>query len=195
MKPTIAQLLRRPPADWHDRLLAEIARVVHPRCYVEVGIYHGETFRKIARFSEAAIAVDIDPAAAKYVRGLTARFVGQSLSSSPDGLDAAMAALQVHEIDLAFIDGDHRSEAALTDFSVIEARASANALIALHDTWPRDAQQAEDRYCADSYRVPEMIRERFADSWTCITIPVHPGLTLCSRAGARPAWLGLDGAG
>lgn len=132
--------------------------------------------------------MDIDPGAEKYLRGPGNRFVGESLGASTSAFDRAMHELGAEEIDLAFIDGDHRCEAALADFAVLEARASKTVIIAFHDTWPRDAEQAQDYYCADSFRVPEVIREHYADVWRCITIPIHPGLTLCSRVGIQPHW-------
>ena len=157
-------------------------------CYVEVGIYHAETLNKIARVSGAAIGIDIDPEARRYVKAKNARFVHTSLGLGADDLDAAMSDAGVQSIGLAFIDGDHRSSAAMKDFAVIADRSTSETLIVLHDTWPMDRQQAEDRYCSDSYRVPAEIRRVYGGEWQCVTIPTHPGLTICSRASALPRW-------
>ena len=180
--------LRRPPHDWHDRVLFEIAAAIKPACYVEVGIYHAETLNKVARVCEIAIGIDINPEAERYVKSKHARFVCADLGISADGLDAAMCETGVHSIDLAFIDGDHRSHAAMRDFSVIAERSTRETLIVLHDTWPKDRQHAEDRYCSDSYRVPAKIRREQGEEWQCVTIPTHPGLTICSQVTALPKW-------
>ena len=183
------RLFRRSPRDWHDRVLFEIASAINPACYVEVGIYQAETLNKIARVSGVAIGVDINPEAERYVRGKHVRFVCTDLGLGATSLDAAMNDASVQSIDLAFIDGDHRSPAVLNDFAVIAERSSLEALIVLHDTWPKDRQQAQDRYCSDSYRVPAEIRRLYGGDWQAITIPTHPGLTICSRATALPRWL------
>lgn len=181
-------IFRRSPRDWHDRVLFQIASAIRPACYVEVGIYHAETLNKIARVSDTAIGIDIDPDAERYVKAKNARFVQTNLGLGANALDAAMSDAGAQSINLAFIDGDHRSAAVLNDFAVIADRSTPETLIFLHDTWPMDRQQTEDRYCSDSYRVPAEIRRVYDGEWQCVTIPTHPGLTVCSRASALPRW-------
>ena len=101
----------------------------------------------------------------------------------------ALCASRNTVIDFAFIDGDHRSEAVMSDFIGVEKFASKNALILFHDTWPENEDDASDGRCSDSYRVPSLIRERTNGEWSSITIPVFPGLTIASRTSAAPAWL------
>jgi Methyltransferase domain len=181
--------LKRSPRDWHDRVLFEIASAIKPACYVEVGIYHAETLNKIARVADVAIGIDINPEAERYIKTKNTRFVRADLGLGADDLDAAMSDAGAQFINLAFIDGDHRSHAVMRDFAAIAERSTFETLIVLHDTWPMDRQHAEDRYCSDSYRVPAEISHAYGGEWQCVTIPTHPGLTICSQAKARPRWV------
>ena len=177
-------ILRRNDTSWHIPFVASIAQIIQPKVYVEVGIYQASTLNAVAKHCGLAIGIDINPMAGKFIKAKNAEFIC--------GTTAELAALCKREntvIDLAFIDGDHRSESVMADFTEIDKFASKNALILFHDTWPENSEDASDGRCSDSYRVPSLLKEQTNGEWSSITIPVFPGLTIASRSTAAPAWL------
>ena len=177
-------ILQRGDTSWHIPFVESIARIIQPQVYVEIGIYEAATLNAVAKHCGHVIGVDINPGAKKYIKAKNAEFVS--------GTSADLASLYKSKnatIDLAFIDGDHRSEAVLSDFAAIEVFASKNALILFHDTWPDTFEDASDERCSDSFRIPSLIKERTNGEWSTITIPVFPGLTIASRSTSSPAWL------
>ena len=177
-------LFQRGDTSWHIPFVASIAQITQPKVYVEIGIYQAATLNAVAQHSELAIGVDINPAAGQYIKAKNAEFVSGTTAEL-----VALCASRNTVIDFAFIDGDHRSEAVMSDFIGVEKFASKNALILFHDTWPENEDDASDGRCSDSYRVPSLVRERTNGEWSSITIPVFPGLTIASRTSAAPAWL------
>ena len=177
-------LLQRGDTSWHIPFVEAIARIMQPQVYVEIGIYEAATLNAVAKHCGHVVGIDINPGAKKFIKAKNAEFV--------NGTSADLATLfktKNTSIDLAFIDGDHRSEVAISDFATIEVFASKNALICFHDTWPDTLDDASDERCSDSYRVPSLIKERTNGEWSTITIPVFPGLTIASRSTSSPAWL------
>ena len=177
-------LFHRGDSSWHIPFVASIARIIRPQVYVEIGIYHASTLNAVAKYCDLAIGVDINPAAYKFIKAKNAEFVsGTSLELT------ALCASRNTMIDFAFIDGDHRSEAVMSDFVNVDKFASKNALILFHDTWPENSEDASDGRCSDSYRVPSLLNSRTNGEWSSITIPIFPGLTIASRSSSTPAWL------
>lgn len=177
-------LLQRGDTSWHIPFVASIARIMQPKVYVEIGIYQASTLNKVAKHCGLAIGVDINPAAGKFIKAKNAEFLCGTTAEL-----TTLCAKGNTVIDLAFIDGDHRSESVMSDFKVIDKFASTDALILFHDTWPANSDDASDGHCSDSYRVPSLLKERTNGEWSSVTIPIFPGLTIASRTAAAPAWL------
>lgn len=177
-------LFQRGDASWHIPFVASVAQIIQPKVYVEIGIYQAATLNAVAKHCELAIGVDINPSASKYIKGKNTEFVSGTTADL-----VKLCALRQIAIDFAFIDGDHRSEAVMSDFVAVDRFATKNALVLFHDTWPENSEDASDGRCSDSYRVPTLLKERTNGEWSSVTIPVFPGLTLASRTSAIPSWL------
>ena len=177
-------LFQRGDSSWHIPFITSIAQIIQPKVYVEIGIYQAATLNAVAKHCEHAIGVDINPAAGKFIKAKNAEFLsGSNLELM------ALCASRNTVIDFAFIDGDHRSEAVMSDFVGVDKFASKNALILFHDTWPENSEDASDGRCSDSYRVPSLLKELTNGEWLSVTIPIFPGLTIASRSSSTPAWL------
>lgn len=170
--------------DWHSDVLETFVRILRPKVYVELGVYRCETFNRLQKFSFSSYGVDIDVSAGRFMKGSGSTFIhGDSLVAFEFLQNAGL------EIDFLFIDGDHRSKAVKRDLANLVPLMSPNGLIALHDTWPRSEEFAADGYCSDSFRVPNEINLGTLGDWTSVTVPVHPGLTICARRHQLPAWV------
>ena len=177
-------LLRRQDTSWHIPFVASLAQILSPAIYVEIGIYEASTLNAVAKHCGKAIGIDINPTAGKFIKAKNAEFLNGTVSNLIE-----LCKLRAMNIDFAFIDADHRSEAVMADFHGIQPFLSKNALVLFHDTWPETADYASDDRCSDSYRVPALLGEQTNKEWTSITIPVFPGLTISSRSNSLPDWL------
>lgn len=169
---------------WHINFLAELAKVTKPKLYVEIGIYEAATINSVSKFTESAIGVDINPNAEKFLKHKNTQFVHGDSSKAAERIGKLSKT-----IDLCFIDGDHSSGAAISDFLNLKAFASDAAIFCFHDTWPNSESDTADNRCSDSYRVPNLLAELTNGDWSAITIPVYPGLTIVQKRGIKPLWM------
>ena len=169
---------------WHISFLSEIAKVTKPKLYVEIGIYEAATINSVARFTESAIGVDINPKAEKFLKHKNTEFVHGDSSKAAVNISKLSAS-----IDLCFIDGDHSNGAVISDFLNLKTFASDSAIFCFHDTWPISESDTADNRCSDSYRVPNLLAELTNGDWSAITIPVYPGLTIAQKRGIKPLWM------
>ena len=177
-------LLCRKDTSWHILFVASLAKILSPAIYVEIGIYEASTLNAVAKHCKKVIGIDINPAAGRFIKAKNAEFLNGTVANLIE-----LCELKEMKIDFAFIDADHRSEAAMADFHGIQPFLSKNALVLFHDTWPKTAEYASNDRCSDSYRVPTLLGEATNKEWTSITIPVFPGLTIASRSNLLPEWL------
>lgn len=166
---------------WHALFVGEIARVLRPKAYLEVGVYRGETFRAVAKWSNRSVGVDIDANAGLAIKGLrgSSFFLG-SLTSASQALEKLK-----EPFDLIFIDADHAKESVVSDFDIASKLLSQNGLILLHDTWPLDSSFLTPNLCGDAWLAVNLLRSRHPE-WSFVTMPAHPGLTICQRNSASP---------
>jgi predicted O-methyltransferase YrrM len=169
---------------WHISFLSEIAKVTKPKLYVEIGIYEAATINSVSKFAESAIGVDINPNAKKFLKQENTQFVHGDSSKAAERIGKFSKT-----IDLCFIDGDHSSGAAISDFLNLKTFASDSAIFCFHDTWPNSESDTADNRCSDSYRVPNLLAELTKGDWSAITIPVYPGLTIAQKRGIKPLWM------
>lgn len=165
---------------WHPDLIASLARVTFAKTYLEVGVYRGETIRKLSKVCERLVGVDIDPIAIESIKKIRncESFLGTLQ-------DFAASQAQISVFDLIFVDANHYIDAVLADFQVAVSLCSQNGVILLHDTWPKSKEFTSSALCGTAYLAPERIRQLYP-GWNCVTLPVHPGLTLCQRTSAYP---------
>ncbi|RYF20900.1 MAG: class I SAM-dependent methyltransferase [Oxalobacteraceae bacterium] len=118
------------------RVLKQIHAIVQPRTYVEIGVRHGESWQLVGPDTHS-IGIDPAPAIRYNITGNGKLFEGTS-----DAFFAQYdprALLEQMPIDLAFIDGMHLFENALTDFINIERSCHPGSHILIHDCLPIDA--------------------------------------------------------
>ena len=91
-------------------------------------------------------------------------------------------------VDMLFIDADHAKDSVLRDFFGILPFVSQHGLILLHDTHPKSVDYLDPQYCNDAYKAIEELSKRM-DQFEMMTIPLHPGLTLCRKRTSQLSWL------
>jgi predicted O-methyltransferase YrrM len=166
---------------WHAAFVGQIAKVTRPKAYLEVGVYRGETFREVAKWAERSVGVDIDPEAGRAISGVRrSSFVLGALTSN------ILSEIQkLGPYDLVFIDADHSKESVVSDFDRSQQMLSSNGLILLHDTWPKNKDFTKPEFCGDAWLAVELLRSKYP-LWSFVTIPAHPGLTICQQNTSLP---------
>jgi Methyltransferase domain len=180
---------RRFPGLDYLGVLAAIHRTLCPATYLEIGVLWGESLR-LALPETRALGIDPDPRAddprvyRMTSRDFFATHNPQAILQGP--------------IEFAFIDGEHLFEEALADFAAIERHAAPNALIAIHDTIPLNAETASrhrttEFYSGDVWKLPLYLRLRRPDLHIVTLATAPTGLTLVFRAPIEPRPSGSGG--
>ena len=168
---------------WHQGLIVHLASIMRPEVYVELGIFRCGLFNQVVPFTMRAIGVDADPEAGKYMtRSPRATFVAANTSEF-----ARRIRKDPVSIDMIFIDADHSQEAVLDDFRNFLPFVVPHGLILLHDTHPCDEAATDPTRCGTAYRAIDQLSRR-SDGFEMMTLPLHPGLTLCRKRTAQVAW-------
>jgi predicted O-methyltransferase YrrM len=185
-----------------------VLRALHarlrPQTYLEIGVGTGDSLRLAAPSTHA---VGVDPAPA-----LTALAGPHHVHrATSDEFFRAHRRADVFDapVDLAFIDGMHRFEAALRDVVNVERWSRPGSVIAVHDTYPVDAISADRRSASPEVTRPlrralRRATNRYSEFWTgdvwrllialrahrpdlrIVTVPAQPsGLTLISDLDPR----------
>lgn len=170
-------------------LLLELAKLLEPKTYVEIGVQRGYTFKEMAKVVEKAVAVDILPMdhipdlpnIEKYQ--MTSEEFGQSWYDSGNNL----------WIDFAFIDADHSKEQVLKDFKMIsEFIRPHTGLIFLHDTFPVVEELLTPGYCNDAWKAAKQIHrnQKTRREFEIVTIPgPWAGLSIIRKVGKTHGWM------
>ena len=168
---------------WHASFIGDIAKQMRPSAYLELGVYRGETFRKVSKWSEVSVGLDIDTVAIRSIRRVKNSIpVLGSISNIVGRSDLPKI------YDLIFIDADHAKESVVEDFKAASSLLSRNGLILLHDTWPRNRSYATSGFCGNAYLAVGELRSSWPN-WSFVTLPAHPGLTFCQMNTAVPLTL------
>lgn len=180
--------LRFPGPPYRD-VLRRIHELVRPRTYLEIGVETGAT---LAFAKSAERAIGIDPDASKLRRELVpscARVFHETSDAFFERQTRAQA-LGAHHVDLAFIDGMHWFEYALRDFVNVEAWATRDSVVVLHDCLPLFALTASRErrtkfWVGDVWKVIGILR-RYRPELRIKTIATAPS-GLCVVRGLDPA--------
>jgi predicted O-methyltransferase YrrM len=164
---------------WHSELITTLARELAPKRYLEVGVYRGETIRGVSGFAKECVGIDIDPMAAHSISNL------RNVTSFTGSLQQYVNTGEVSLFELIFIDADHSRESVISDFNSAKELISDNGVILLHDTWPKSFEFTDPKLCGDAYLAVSQLRVENQD-WSFVTLPIHPGLTLCQKNDATP---------
>ena len=173
------------PELWHQSFIEHLASIVKPRVYVELGVHRCDLFNRVIPYARQLVGVDIDPQSADFMaKSDKVNFV----NSTTDEYAAVLRAQPI-SINMLFIDADHSKEAVLRDFWNFFPFVTPHGLILLHDTHPKSIEFAHaGSYCGDAYKGVEEL-SRKADEFEMMTIPVHPGLTLCRKRTTQLSWM------
>jgi SAM-dependent methyltransferase len=141
--------------------LSQLHQVIAPQLYLEIGVRQG---RSLALSGGPAVGVDPAPdLAGPPPRGATVyRQTSDRFFEGP-----AQTAL-AKGIDLAFIDGMHRSEYVLRDLMNVERFARPCLLAAIDDVFPSHPLQAERErrsrvWCGDVWKIPYVLARHRPD--------------------------------
>ncbi len=131
-------------------VLADFHRQLEPKCYVEIGVCKGHSFKLVSADTRA---IGIDPAPQLDIEKLPGKHI--VISDTSDNYfagDRFLDDMNGASLDLAFIDGMHLFEYALRDFVNLEKYSTADTVILVHDVYPMNEPTAR--------------RERIADFWS-----------------------------
>jgi len=168
---------------WHQGLIIHLASILRPRVYLELGIFKCGLFNRMIPFAEQLIGVDANPEAGNHMaRSSKVRFVATTTSNFAQRLRN-----EPISIDMIFIDADHSREAVEEDFANFFPFVKPHGLILLHDTHPLDKAATSQERCGDGYQAIEGL-SRKSEQFEMMTLPWHPGLTLCRKRTAQLAW-------
>jgi hypothetical protein len=171
-----------PGPDYYT-VLRWVHEILRPATYVEIGVRRGDSLR-VALPDTNCIAVDPVPAleGPLPLRTQILPITSDTLFESYD----LSGLLGASHISLAFIDGLHLFEQALSDFIHLERLANRSSIIMLHDCLPLD-RMTSDRtrtthfYSGDVWKLPMCLTVHRPDL-RLVTIKTAPtGLCLVSH--------------
>jgi hypothetical protein len=127
-----------PGPNYRD-VLARLHQLLRPKAYLEIGVDTGATL-SLAQASE--LAVGVDPAELPRTARLPANVKLYREKSEEFFARPRDTVFGSRRVDLVFIDGMHRFENALDDFTHAESWCQASGTIVLHDCVPVVARTA-----------------------------------------------------
>jgi len=135
-------------------------------------------------YADRLIGVDLDPQAGNFLhKNKKTEFVCSTT------LDFAKTmAKSGLEIDMLFIDADHSNDAVYNDFVAYFPYVKDDGIIILHDSFPKDKDWTAAHLCGDGYKAIYKLSLDSA-SYEMMTLPFHPGLTLCRKRTKQLSWL------
>lgn len=169
--------------DWHEDFIIHLAKIVRPKVYVELGIYHCSLLNRMIPIARQIYGVDINPEAENYlIKSSNVQFYCGSTQKFAEEL-------KVHplKIDMLFIDADHSKEAVLQDFKDFFPYVIPHGLIVLHDTHPGSDYYKQSEWCGTAYEAVAELAKK-TEAYEMMTIPVSPGLTLCRKRQTQLSW-------
>lgn len=177
---------RQVPDNWHEDFIVHLASLLRPRVYVELGLYKCQLFNRIIPYAETLIGLDVsEEAGLKMVKSSKTQFIHKTSSQFADDLKKNPVS-----IDLLFIDADHSKEWVQKDFEAYFPFVSDQGMILLHDGYPKNKKYTESGYCGDGYiAIEELTKAAGKHGYEMMTIPVHPGVTLCRKRSEHLQWI------
>ena len=171
------------PENWHESFIERLASVLKPVVYLELGLYHCDLFNRIIPHAQTLIGVDINEEAGTFmVQSEKTSFVYSTTDEFAESLRANPGI-----IDLLFIDANHSKDSVLKDFWNFFPFVASHGIILLHDTHPKNPTYSDAGYCGDAYLVAGELAKH-ADKIEFMTIPIHPGLTICRKRTSQLSW-------
>lgn len=163
-------------------VMIELVKLFIPAVYVEIGIQKGYTFNAISPLVKRAIAVDT-ATAPKIVKANNVEVYQMDSTEFTKSFKG--------EIDLLFIDADHRKNSVLLDFDNLSPFVKeGTGLIFLHDTYPMAEHLLSDRFCSNAWEAAYEIRtnKKYKD-FEIVTLPgPYAGISIIRKAPKHLHW-------
>lgn len=167
-------------------IIVLIAKSLQPQTYVELGVYQCDVINKLMPYvKNQAYAIDISADSKSFLKKdhRANFFLGSAREFAKKIIDEKII------IDMLFIDADHRKEAVLDDFNALFPYVREDGIIFLHDGYPRDIKQTQAGYCSNAWEAIDELTRSAGDSYEMMTLPQHPGLTLCRKRTKQIPWI------
>ena len=151
----------------HSNFISVLAQIYKPKTYLELGLYEGETWRKVLPYCERAVGVDT---------------IDRNITGGEIHIKTTTEFFRDfnENVDMVFIDADHRYESVKKDFSNSIKLLNYGGVIILHDTDPSEDSLLDFGYCGDSYRMVDLIED--LEEYNIVTLPMSsPGLSVVTR--------------
>ena len=151
----------------HSDFLVILASIYRPNIYLELGLYEGETWKKMTPFCKRKIGVDI----------VDRKIEGEIYIENTDLFFSHFK----EKIDFAFIDADHSFESAKKDFFNCYNRLNDGGIIVIHDTDPNNNLLFDKGYCGDSYKITNFLENEFKHV-NVVTLPIaEAGVSIITK--------------
>ena len=150
--------------------------------YLELGIRKGPCFNEVSPLVNGpAYAVDINDCYKDikhnknlvWYEGTSTKFLKNHNSDK--------------KFDLVFIDADHSHKASLNDFTLVLPHVNDNGLILLHDTYPPEKKFTSSKFCSDTYKTANYIRNHYPEC-EITTIPIFFGISIIRKLNRQLLW-------
>lgn len=163
--------------------IIELAKLFRPQVYVEIGARFGYVFNEISKIARRSIAIDL--VELNHIE----RSEGVSCYQMSSDSFVNTGLLEGLEIDLLFIDADHRYEAVLNDFVNYAPYVRPDkGLILLHDTYPVNKRLLADDRCSDAWKVAKQIHND--KNYEIVTLPgPWAGLSIVRKTNQKHGWM------
>lgn len=169
--------------DWHENFILHLASIIRPKIYVELGLYKCELFNRIIPYADKLIGVDILSDVEKYMKKTAkTEFICSDTVSFCNQIKKSPIV-----IDLLFIDANHSKESVLEDFNNFFPFIADQGIILLHDGYPKNKEYSSKGYCGDAFLTIEKLSKE-TDEYEMMTIPMHPGVTICRKRLRHLPW-------
>lgn len=169
-------------ADFHVDLVVHIASILRPKCYVELGVYKGETFNRVSKFADEAFAVDINEKSSEYIKNKQSFYCGTTDSFLEYFKKSGK------KIDLLFIDADHSADSVRFEFTEYFPFVTEQGVILMHDGYPLNEKHTDPKICGDGYKAINELSVASLD-YEMVTVPFPPGLTICRKRKKQVPWM------
>ena len=165
---------------FHTNLLVLLAERMQPEIYLELGIWEGLTFSRVAKHAKRAIGVDSGPEATRYASGDSpyARD-GEIWPMTTDQFFESGPGKDLSGVELALIDACHEYKQALKDFESVLKVTAHDGLILFHDTYPENDSYKVEGECFNSYLIPGILKN--CEDIELVTLPCPPGVTIVRK--------------
>jgi len=157
----------------HPTLISKFVELTGCETYLELGVLQGRNIEGVKKYCRNCIGVDVED-------NLIFRNFDFHKKTTDEFFETFTGMA-----DIIFIDADHRIEQVKKDFKNSLNHLNEHGIIFLHDTDPYEEKYLDDKYCGDSYKIHDWIKENHTEL-DVITFPIGvAGITMVNRNNDR----------